>query len=322
MKNSNFSRSFDASMALDESSDDEQADKSRRLQTYSIEALRCGIAVDKILVQHTDFKHSVKVLDRLFQIGLEFEVPQGIRLIGPPGSGKTAVFRYFLATLPGSTLYTHGAGAIGIRLQKNPIAGRMVAGLFSAIKYPFASGSAKRLFDKRSLLFEAIKAKGTRLIWVDEAQHLMRERQLREDIAHETDAAELLRELMDETHASVVLAGSEDLEKLDSLVPPLASRIAGREYMREIAEGPTWTGFLNAFSDAVTSFDLCYIKQPVIDKRLYLATSGNMRSFKRLMVEAVLIAVDSHSLVLNSEILFKAYSVTAGLGAQRSNPFG
>lgn len=315
-------KTFKESTALDGLSESEQADLARRLETYSVEALRVGSVVDKIFVQHSDFKRAIKVLDRLFQLGLEFEVPQGARLIGPPGTGKTAVFQYFTKSLPGSTLYSSGAGAIGVRLQKIPSAGRIVAGLFQAISYPFPSGSAKRMFDRRGLLYEAIRAKGTRLIWVDEAQHLMLERYVRDNTPHETDAAELLRELMDETHASLVLSGSTDLDKLGELVPALASRVSSKEEMREIQEGPVWVGFINAFSDACTAFDISFIKAPETARLLYMATRGNMRSFKRLMVETVLIAVDMHSLKLALEIMAKAYSETAGLAASRENPFG
>lgn len=314
-------KSFDASTALDEPDESELEDLERRLQIYSVEALRTGSVVDKIFVRHPDFERAITALDRLFQLGLEFDVPQGVRLIGQPGTGKSAAFSYFKKSLPGSSLYSSGAGAIGARLQRTPVTGRVIATLFQAIDYPFASGSAKRMFDRRGILYEAIRSKGTRLIWIDEAHHLMLERHVRDNVPHETETAEFLREMMDETRTSLVLAGSSDLHKLDVLVPALASRVAGIEQMREIPDGANWAGFIRAFADACSSYDVGFIKTPEIMRRLYMATKGNMRSFKRLLVEAVLIAVDAPSLQLNKDILSKAYKETAGSAAPRENPF-
>ena len=84
---------FTESLALDGPDQHEAETNARRLQTYSVDALRVAAQIERVYVNHTAFAAGLKTLDRLFQLGTELETPQGCRLIGPPGSGKTARLR-------------------------------------------------------------------------------------------------------------------------------------------------------------------------------------------------------------------------------------
>jgi predicted ATPase len=109
---------FEQTATFDEIEADEAQLNARRLQLYSKHALKVGLPVDRIYINHPRFDTGLKTLDRVFQIAPEVTMPHGVRLIGPTGSGKSALFRYFRDSLPRSSLFTEGLGAVGIRFGR------------------------------------------------------------------------------------------------------------------------------------------------------------------------------------------------------------
>lgn len=312
---------FEASLAIDALDQQEIELLARRLQTYSVEALRDAVSVELIFVAHPKFATIVRILDRLFQLGTELETPQGICLIGPPGVGKTAVYKYFRGTLPKSSLFEPGTGSVGIRIPRLPMSGHIIRALLRALAYPFSSGSHKQLYARRDVVFEAIKSKGTRLIWIDEAQHLIPRRQDGSLSNHEGDASEYLRELIDDCRVSVVLSGSDALDDLPKSLPHLASRIIGRETLGAFSLDTGWVAFLTAFSKQITVVDAALICDRGVAMQMHKATGGNLRQFKQLMVEATLIARDENQITIDILTLQKAYRLVFGEDAARNCPF-
>lgn len=54
--------------------EDERKTAARRLFTYSTQAIAAGGAADRVLVNHPDFKESLKACDRAFQLGRELAI--------------------------------------------------------------------------------------------------------------------------------------------------------------------------------------------------------------------------------------------------------
>lgn len=312
---------FEDSLALDALDKEEVEIQTRRLQTYSVESLRAGVAVERVFVAHPKFALAVRMLDRLFQLGSEMETPQGACLVGPPGVGKTAVYKYFCGTMPTSSLFEPGTGAIGIRIPIRPISGQLIRALLQALAYPFSSGSYTQLYNRRLVVFEAIKSKGTRLLWLDEAHHLIPRRPDGSLNNYEGDATEFLRELIDESQVSMVLSGSEALDDLPKSLPHLASRISGRETLDAFALDATWLAFLNAFSKQVSVLNTSIICDRGVAMQLHKATDGNPRRFKQLMVEATLVAHEAGRDTLDIPTLKAAYALVFGSAAAKSCPF-
>lgn len=320
MRNST-NKVFDQSTHLDLPDEEQQALEARRLNTYSVAALRVAAEADRAFVLFPEAVHTLKALDRLFQLGTEFTAPHGMYLVGPSGSGKTATFKYFRASLPQSALFSDGLAAIGMRVQSKPKVGHLVQGLLSALKYPFTGGSGKQLYLRRFILFEALKSSRTRLIWLDEAQHLLMTRRTSADADSEPEGTEFLRELIDECNTSLVLAGTAELNELPKVAPNLASRTPKREEMKNFPADGNWVGFVRAFAKQCQSTDLAYIHAPDIAMRLHLATDGNLRAFKLLITEAILIASDVSQSPVGQETLSQAFQEVFGKATTRSNPF-
>ena len=312
---------FEQSMQLDAVEAENTAIEVRRLATYSVAALKAAKEVDKVFVLFPLVNNCLQALDRQFQLGTEFEMSHGFRLIGPSGVGKTAVLEYFRASLPSSALFAKSNAAIGIRVQSRPRTGQLVQRILTAFKYPFAGGTQKQLYLRRSVVFEVLKEHKTRLLWIDEAQHLVRVSRSGIVNDSESDATEFLRELIDETKISLVLSGTQELDRLPELAPHLASRISAREALENFKADALWIGLVRAFAKQCQSFDLGYLHDPAVANRLHIACDGNLRGFKRLVTEAVLVGYDAGVQGVDQAILTEAFRRVQGTASTRSNPF-
>ncbi len=312
---------FDQSNKLTFLDDFDAELKKRRVAMYSVDAIKKAADVEKIYVLVPEAKSSLNALDRLFQLGGELDTPQGMCLVGPSGVGKTQLFKYFCESLPKSALYSDDMAAIGIRVPSKVKTGFLIQNLLNAIRYPLSSGSKKQLYMRRFILFEALIQAKTRLLWVDEAQHLMWTPRTGSAYDTENDALEFLRELIDNCRISLVLAGTNALDALPTSSAHLASRMPTRHEINTFNADNMWAGFVYAFVDACKNYDISFLKNEWAIIRCHMATDGNLRSFKRLIVEAILISFDSDLKEINQNTLKLAFERTFGDASLKQNPF-
>jgi hypothetical protein len=171
-------------------------------------------------------------------------------------------------------------------------------------------------------VWDLVLAKGTRLIYVDEAHNLLRQVLRRKDICGQPEATVFLSELMDETHVGLVLLGSSELDQLESVDPYLADRVSVRVELPHFSSTPEWTGLLRGFSSACSWFNLAVIEDDACAKKMHQATDGNLRQLKRLLTEAVLIAAEAKRQAVAIADLRLAFALVYGKTSQRTNPFG
>lgn len=312
---------FTATPHFDDIETEDAILQTRRLHTYGREALKLGLRVDTIFVQHTRFKEGLKDLDRIFQIARDVNMPHGLCLVGPTGVGKTALLRFFFESLPRSTLFAPGYGCVRIRVGARPTAGQLIAALLRGYRYPFASISEKTIYMRKDQAIDLVRLKGTRLIFVDEAHNLLHQVRRRGNDHGEPDATVFLSELMDETNVALVLGGSKELDQLESIDSYLADRVSGRVELRYFEPNPEWVALLRAFSEACTWFSLKIIEDPVQAKLLHTASGGSPRRLKRQLTEAVLVAAEAKSTSVTIEHLKSAYALVYGVHGQRTSPY-
>jgi energy-coupling factor transporter ATP-binding protein EcfA2 len=311
-----------AMMDVEDFDDEQRQTQERRMATYSFGAMQVAIAVDRIFVAHNDFGSTLNALDRAYQLGRDLSVPQGVSLIGPTGSGKTSLLKYFEASLPPSTLFEAGLGVISVRLPERPSVGRVVSMLLAKLRYPFPKVSDQTVGAKRGILIEALRAEGTRLVGFDEAGHMCGSG-VRKAHASKTgnEITELACELIDEARVAVALCGNEQLAALDQVDPALGARIAVRQRLHDFADSNEWAGFLAAFSRDCKVFDITFICQPGQATLTHKATKGNARRTKTIIIEAVLVAFDLGLSNLNREVMVKAYARVNGKATLDMNPW-
>lgn len=309
---------FEEIPGIDELTDEDREIEARRLDSYCKEALRIGKLVDSIYLLHDQFRVAVKACDRIFQISKELGTGHGLRLYGPSGTGKSSVYKYFSKSLPSSTLFSPGWGCIGVRAYPKTSAGHLVGGLLRAYKYPFTRLTEQVVYEKRSLVFELVRQKGTRLIFVDQAQHLLRGE--RKGCVLPT-GNDFLCELIDETNVGIVLAGDEELAIDERLGEALKSRITGRLELQPFKASAQWEGVVKSFVKNCIWIDLTFLLNQGQPKTLHGVTDGNMRALKRLITEAVMICVQQKQRAVGREHMKEAYDLVFGTTSNRINPY-
>ncbi len=312
---------IDASLIDESLFEAEEEVQKRRVSIYSVDALRAAKCIDKVYVNHPGFASAVAAMDRIFQLAPEMNMAQGMLLSGPTGTGKSTVFEYFSNSLPPSNLFAPGFGAVSIRCTRRHTTGQLIGALLRHYKYPFSSGSGKQLYARRPVVFDVIREKKTRLLFLDEAGGLLSPKNKRVVDDGETDITDFLRELIDECRIGIVLATKLGVGALDEIDDALASRISVRQSLSHFKANVEWLGMMNAFIKQCKTYDLSLISQSDIAMKLHASTGGNLRGLKRLLAEAILIAFDAEKLVLDETVLAKAFSLVYGDFVGRPNVF-
>ena len=236
--------------------DEEHQTLTRRLFTYSTQALSIAAPIDRFMVNHPGFREALTACDRVFQLSRELAIPQGLVVSGPTGAGKTALIRYFQASLPQSSLFEVGQGAVAIRLSSRPVLGQVIGRLLSQLRYPFPDVNTNTIGIKKNVLVDALRQKGTRLVFVDEAHHLLTQTKMRSRAQDGNHVTDLFRELMDEVPLGIALCGSPELQELENIDSHLFSRISARYALKPFDQGLVWQGFVQAFVRQSKGFNL------------------------------------------------------------------
>ena len=310
---------------VDEFSEFDLEDKDimvRRLQMYSEKALEIGAQIDQIFVSHPAFKEALAGLDRIFQLARKVDMPQGMRLMGPSGTGKTSLLKYFRQSLPKSSLFADGLGAVYMRVPMRVSTPFMIGSLLRQYGYPFRRITWDTYEQRITVLLDAVRQKGTKLIMIDEAQNLAPQRVGRKPSREEgTSPTDFIRLLMDEASVGVVLAGVGALEDFAEFDAALSNRVVGCYRLAMFNYDKTWIRLIKGLVQQSQQFDICILLEPDVNRKLYKATEGGLRNLKRLVTEMVLISVDSGAGAVKIEHLSRAYSLVNGPAFDKGNPF-
>ena len=300
----------------------EKSELQRRIFMYSKEALKIASSIEPIIVNHPRFFQGMQALDRIYQLARELDLPQGIRIIGPTGSGKTSLVDYFSKTLPKTTLFKQGLGIVFIRLDASPTRHQLVRNLLLAYNYPFATTSVKAIDIKTQVLCDIITQKGTRILAIDESHHLAFSKSRRYSKSTQNDVTDCLHHLMDQTGVGLFLMGTKELDDLEDLDAHLASRVSTRiELTDYVTLTPEWYGLLKAFVNESKQFDLSVMLAENYGALIHAASGGNLRNLKRLLTEVVLIGVDGQLAAVTQSTFHLAHERIYGEGNDRVNPF-
>jgi CO dehydrogenase/acetyl-CoA synthase epsilon subunit len=207
---------------------------------------------------------------------------------------------------------------VGIRAYHHTTVGHLVAALLRTYKYPFNRFSEQTVYLRRGLVFELVRQKGTRLIFIDSAHHLLAYGNRR---TYDPVGNDFLTELMDETKVGLVLAGGESLASNDHFSKDLASRVTALHEVKNFQATAQWEGLLRALIKTCKSVRLDIIVSPGQAKMLHGATGGNLRSLKRFLIEVVMVCVDDAKDTVDISHLSIAYMRIVGEASTALNPY-
>lgn len=294
----------------------------RRQFMYSMSALKAGQQVFEMYVPHKRITHALEALDRTQQLSEHLQLVQGTLITGPTGSGKTALCRYFRASLPPDGRVDENARTLYVRLQEQPSARRVVSTILNEIRYPFSSVSNQNLAIKRGVLIEALQQRRCGILFVDEAHYLCQRRRWTDLDGMGTYATDLLRELADAVPIALVLMGDKTLDRLAEIDSHLAARTPGRiEFGNFRSNDTDWISSVMTLMKGSSAVTFEGIHDKTEHQRIHNATGGNMRQLKWLISEAVMVTVDAEQRSVRKEQMIQAFDRLTGGSTQQSNPW-
>ena len=263
---------------------------ARQLQAYGEENVRKAHAVDARFAMHKQFVGGLGAIDRVHQMARKFKnLPLGLVIVGPPGSGKTTLATYFRESLPGNTLIEPGMASIAMRLREGMTPTYFVQRMLQLVRYPLTRASARDYASRFDIVLDVTDRKGTLSVILDEAHHLIpTSSKAKERSGEGGTISNLLCELMDRGIA-LVLVGGEGLKNLAQHDQFLASRCAATHVLENFGVGGDWAPLLKNFADCCSDPSLAIIAEKDQVQPLCTATQGNLRKLKMLLAEAVMI---------------------------------
>jgi hypothetical protein len=267
-------------------------------------------------------KAALAAFDRVYQLSRIVSIPQGALLIGPPGSSKTSVAHYFIQSLPPAPDVVDGFGALYVRMRPNASAGMIVSQVLNAVRHPFTNVRNDRITTMRDIACEALHHKGTRLLFVDEAQCLGLRGRGRIADDRDTSAVNMLREIMDRAGVGLVLMADQRMPRLDQVDRALADRVSVSLSLSHFGNDAAWMAFLRGLVHNVQTPSLRLLTDGPTRTATHAATGGSRRAAMRLVIEAVLIAVDAEADEVNLAHLQLAFQRTRGTSHEIPNPYG
>lgn len=302
--------------------DDDRAMHARRMSMYSVQALKIAREVANMYILFPQIKTALAAFDRIYQLSRTVSIPQGALLNGPPGSSKTSVAHYFMQSLPPVPDVVDGFGALYLRLRPGASAGFIVSQVLNAVRHPFTSVRHDRITPMRDIACEALQHKGTRLLFLDEAQCLCLRGRLRTADDRDTSAVNMLREIMDRAGVGLVLLADHRLSRIDQIDRALADRVSVSLSLSHFQDDGAWSAFLRGLAQHVRTPSLQVLTESAIRTATHVATGGNRRATMRLIIESVLIAVDAGADAVTLAHLRLAFERTHGSTKEVPNPYG
>lgn len=306
----------------DPSGDDERDTQARRLSMYSVRAITAAREVANMYILFPQIKAALAAFDRVYQLSRAVAIPQGALLVGPPGSSKTSVAHYFMQSLPPAPDVVDGFGALYLRMRPGASAGLIVSQVLNAVRHPLTNVRYDRIAPMRDIACEALQHKGTRLLFVDEAQCLGLRGRGRITDDRDSSAGNMLREIMDRAGIGLVLLADHRLPNLEQVDRALADRVSVRISLSHFENDGAWAAFLRGLVRNVQSPSLRVLTEGAIRAATHAATGGSRRATMRLVIEAVLIAVDAEADEVSNAHLQLAFQRTRGPSQELPNPYG
>mgnify|MGYP000246904381 CR=1 FL=1 len=254
-------------------------------------------------IPHGAFKNAYERSKELFEI-VELGLPgSGIMVYGSSGVGKTTLTK--LVVEYGEKKY--GADSV-IRTQLS--SGATVKGLLSDLLFAygdplFKSGSQKQL---EARLANTIKERGTRIIIIDELQHLIPGGNISNRLA---DNILNTFKILDDTNVSFLLTGMEDIMLLWNLDEQIRSRFQTPYYLARPTypkDKRTWKGIIQKYIETIEQHGMSIDCQDFAD-RCYAATQGAMRPLVLILTNAATFAFKDKQTVISTDHLRQAAEV-------------
>lgn len=279
------------------------------LSRYGKDAHEASKRVLRTLIITTPLKQAVDQIQHYISLCDSKTDPQGLRIIGGAGTGKSTVIRLLRHQLEQQDLLGKSIGKklIYTRIgHKDTRLSQIRLGLH-ALGHPLGQNGRldRRIGDvKFELLVQSMRARKI-VCWIfDEAQNLFTTTRGR-GVTSEAESAvtDFIRSISDRLKIPVVLIGTPALAKLEEFDVGLTSR-ARNSLVLPALNGTLWQTMLKGYFNLLKDYA---DPNPLADKpslvKIRDHVCGEQRQLKFLFSEIAALAVDQKVKVINYEIL-------------------
>jgi hypothetical protein len=286
--------------------------------TYSANAMAVGLALSKIFVGHQSFIEAIDAIGHALHLGNGAEIFAGVRVIAPAGTGKSLLLECVQKNVRKWPILNGELPIIHTSLKEAPSVAQIQDGLLKNFNYGLSGAYRKTNNNEvNNILVTSIKQFKVQAIALDEFQHVF----LANGASVSLPVIDWLKRLMNLTAVPAILLGTEQLERLAATDPQLTTRIPTTVRLHAFKYDETWLGFLKAFAQkAATVIEINCIHEE-FGRELFICTRGVPRTFKAIVIQAAMIAIDDGKSRLERAHLKLAYRRHVGNEFDAENPF-
>ena len=254
----------------------------------ALSAVDAGRKIERLIISHSSFVVAKNQLVRLADLAHQLRDPGGLVLAGESGTGKDSLIDAMKLLMPSSNLLdsVHRRLVI-VNTDAAPSVGDFTAKMLIQLGYSFAKFGKADNSERRDILVEALIACRVRLMLLNEFQHVIEGN--RNKLGHAL--ADWFKRLYDDTRIPMVFLGTPVVLRVLDINEQFASRFSGIYRLNPLENSPEFLGILKAFDVAVPELAPAGLATSRFSKRIHKATGGVMRPLKRLIKEAVMLAV-------------------------------
>ncbi|OYT88704.1 MAG: hypothetical protein CFE43_20895 [Burkholderiales bacterium PBB3] len=280
-----------------------------------------GVAVARqvldAVVQYPVFEHIQQAAVADINLMSEIRMPFGLMVLADPGMGKTLLLEVIRRSLTQMDHFLDKARPVlSISLDSAVDTHKLASKLMFALGYPMLP-SRPNLESMTHMIDMGIDRLKPKVLLVDECQHMCEGNR---DITARA-LTDWLKVRMDKHNLPFAGAGTTTFERISEINPQFTSRSSAKYTIGPFQIGDAWSQLIQAFASVVTKVDLKALKSDSMLKATHLATGGNLRRLKKLLVYACISAADRPQAMLTKEDMESGFDRAFGLASGLANPF-
>lgn len=282
----------------------------------SPDVIKVGEQLLNVVVDHAIFRRIRDAALDMVHTMRFLKKPSGIVIQAESGMGKTLLLELIRRELQSKASINQQEICVHVALDSSVDTRAMAENVMLALGYP-ARPTRANLVAMNHMVQIGFEQRKPWALLIDEMQHVCEGNR---DITARA-VTDWLKVRMDLHNAPVICAGTRVLERLAVINPQFTSRASTSFVLYPFAFDESWrqllAGFVQAMKPAV---DLTIINTAAC-RVLHVATGGNMRLLKHILMYACMHAAAQREKVVSMESLAIAYEDVKGQVPGIANPF-